>query len=101
VLEGRAFLIDSLWSAAARRRMAERGPPGGEPARATEVPLDLAALLEESGPESGPEFRGEAGRAEDCVGCVRILVACLDWIDEFVRTRGSVSQCTSSGGNVP
>lgn len=59
---GRAFLTDSLWSAAARRRMAERGPPGGEPARAiAEAPLDLAAEGVESGPESGPEVRGEEG----------------------------------------
>jgi hypothetical protein len=65
VLDGRAFLTDSLWSAAARRRMADRGPPGGEPARATEVPLDLAAAPAESGPDSGPEVKGEAGRGED------------------------------------
>jgi hypothetical protein len=41
--------------------MAERGPPGGEPARAIDEEVDLAALA--SGPESGPEFRGEA---DDC-----------------------------------
>ena len=66
VLEGRAFLTDSLWSAAARRRIAERGPPGGEPARAIEVALDFAAGPEESGPDSGPEVRGDEGRAEAC-----------------------------------
>jgi hypothetical protein len=66
VLEGRAFLTDSLWSAAARRRIAERGPPGGEPARAIDVPLDLAGPLELSGPDSGPDVRGEEGRGEDC-----------------------------------
>lgn len=65
VLLGLAFLTDSLWSAAARRLMAERGPPGGEAARAIdeEVP-DLALLGLVSGPESGPEVRGEEGRAE-------------------------------------
>lgn len=63
VLDGRAFLMVSLWSAAARRRIADRGPPGGEPARAiVEVVLEAAA---ESAPDSGPEFTGEAGRAED------------------------------------
>jgi hypothetical protein len=45
--------------------MAERGPPGGEPARAIEDdPLDLAAEGVESGPESGPEVRGEEGLGE-------------------------------------
>ena len=29
-------------------------------------PLDFAALPDESGPESGPEFRGEEGRGADC-----------------------------------
>ena len=44
--------------------MADRGPPGGEPARASvdEVVLEAAA---ESPPDSGPEFTGEAGRADD------------------------------------
>lgn len=42
--------------------MADRGPPGGEPARAMEeAPLDLAAEGVESGPDSGPEVRGEEG----------------------------------------
>jgi len=59
--------------------MADRGPPGGEPARAMEDdPLDLAAEGVESGPESGPEVRGEEGLGEamaaqtstvDCVVC--------------------------------
>jgi len=48
--------------------MAERGPPGGEPARAMEdEPPDLAADGVESGPDSGPEVRGEDGRAEAIV----------------------------------
>lgn len=47
--------------------MVERGPPGGEPPRATEVDVVLPAEgVEESGPDSGPEFRGEDGRGEDC-----------------------------------
>lgn len=59
---GRAFLTDSLWSAAALRRIADRGPPGGEPARATdEEPLAFCAEGVESGPDSGPEVRGEEG----------------------------------------
>ena len=65
MLDGRAFFIDSLWSAAARRRIADLGPPGGEPARATEEVVLPAEGVEESGPDSGPEFRGEAGRGED------------------------------------
>lgn len=60
--DGRAFLRVSLWSAAARLRMADRGPPGGEPALAIEEPLDLTAEgVELSGPDSGPEVIGEAG----------------------------------------
>jgi hypothetical protein len=46
--------------------MAERGPPGGEPARAIDEELDFAAGPEESGPDSGPEVRGDAGRGEAC-----------------------------------
>lgn len=47
--------------------MAERGPPGGEPALAIEEPLDLTADgVELSGPDSGPEVRGEAGRGDAC-----------------------------------
>jgi len=62
---GRAFLTDSLWSAAARRRMADRGPPGGEPARAIdEDPLAFCADGVESGPDSGPEVIGDAGLGE-------------------------------------
>jgi hypothetical protein len=65
VLEGRAFLTLSLWSAAARRRMALLGPPGGEPARAMEEVVLPAEGLEASGPDSGPEVSGEVGRGED------------------------------------
>lgn len=39
---GRAFLRVSLWSAAARRRIADLGPPGGEEARRREVDLPVA-----------------------------------------------------------
>ena len=53
VLAGRAFLTDSLWSAAARRRMAERGPPGGEEARRMEEDLPVVAVLGESGGDGG------------------------------------------------
>jgi hypothetical protein len=42
--------------------MAERGPPGGEPARAIEEePLAFCAEGVESGPDSGPEVMGEDG----------------------------------------
>ena len=62
---GRAFRSDSLWSAAARRRRAVRGPPGGvgEEGRFKEAPLEAAEPpvfpedLERSLPESAP---GEA-----------------------------------------
>lgn len=46
---GRAFLTDSLWSAAARRRIADRGPPGGDDARRREDDLPLVAVEGESG----------------------------------------------------
>ena len=60
---GLAFLTVSLWSAAARRRMALRGPPGGELARAMlEVVAAFPEGAEESGPDSGPDVRGEDGR---------------------------------------
>lgn len=70
--DGLAFLTLSLWSAAARRRIAARGPPGGESGREMLEPVDAPALeeagLEEdvSGPDSGPEVRGEEGRGEAC-----------------------------------
>lgn len=55
VLAGLAFLTLSLWSAAARRRMAERGPPGGDAARAM-LEVDLPVVADgESGPDSGPD----------------------------------------------
>lgn len=62
---GRAFRTDSLWSAAARRRRAVRGPPGGRgedwrftvdaelPVAAPVFPVDFSL------PESGPEARGD------------------------------------------
>ena len=62
---GLAFLTVSLWSAAARRRIALRGPPGGELARAMlEVVVALPEGVEESGPDSGPDVKGEDGRGE-------------------------------------
>lgn len=56
VLLGLALAIFSFWSAAARRRIAVRGPPGmaeGEEGRPMLAPLAAAAS-------------GEAGRGEDC-----------------------------------
>ena len=64
---GRALRRDSLWSAAARRRMAARGPPGGvgEEGRLMDEPEAAPAPADlESGPDSAPEVRGEAGRGE-------------------------------------
>ena len=45
--------------------MADRGPPGGEPARAIDEPLVLDAEGVESAPDSGPEVRGDDGRGAD------------------------------------
>ncbi len=66
--DGRAFLTDSLWSAAARRRNAARGPPGGageegrfkdEPALPDDPLTALPVALAFSAPESGPDVKGE------------------------------------------
>lgn len=56
VLLGRALAIFSFWSAAARRRMAVRGPPGiaGDEGRPMLAPLAAA-----------PPLTGEEGRGED------------------------------------
>lgn len=66
---GRALRRDSLWSAAARRRIAARGPPGGvgEEGRFTEAADPEATAAPpalESGPDSAPEVMGEAARGE-------------------------------------
>ena len=67
---GLAFRKVSLWSAAARRRKAARGPPGGvgEAGRFTDEPVPEAPAPEpadlDSGPDSAPEVRGDAGRGE-------------------------------------
>lgn len=62
---GLAFRRDSLWSAAARRRRAARGPPGGvgDEGRFTDEP-DAGPLegFLVSGPDSAPEVMGEVGR---------------------------------------
>lgn len=55
VLDGLAFFTLSLWSAAARRRIAERGPPGGEAARAMDEVDFPAAVDGDSAPDSGPD----------------------------------------------
>lgn len=69
---GRALRSDSLWSAAARRRRAVRGPPGGvgDEGRLPDDPEAAAAppaadLL--SGPDSVPDARGEGARGDACV----------------------------------
>lgn len=60
VLVGRALAIFSFWSAAARRRIAVRGPPGaaGEDGRPMLAPLAAAA--------SGDEARGEDYKIASC-----------------------------------
>jgi hypothetical protein len=54
VLVGRTLAIFSFWSAAARRRMAVRAPPGaaGDEGR-------LTPLLEAGAPRTGEEGRGD------------------------------------------
>lgn len=56
VLEGLALAIFSFWSAAARLRMAVRGPPGGvgDPGRPVLAPLETPGAL-----PTGDEGRGE------------------------------------------
>lgn len=51
VLDGRALAIFSFWSAAARRRIAVRGPPGGvgDEGRPTLAPLAAPALVGDEG----------------------------------------------------
>ena len=58
VLVGRALAIFSFWSAAARRRMAVRGPPGaaGDDGRPTLAPDATAPA---------GELTGEDGRGDD------------------------------------
>lgn len=62
---GRAFRTDSLWSAAARRRRAVRGPPGGvgEDGRRAELEQpagpDGLVGLDPSAPESAPDAIGD------------------------------------------
>lgn len=62
VLVGRAFAIFSFWSAAARRRMAVRGPPGG----VGDEGLPMLAPLAAAGELTGDEARGEDY-------CIRIM----------------------------
>lgn len=63
---GRTFLTDSLWSAAARRLMAARGPPGEVARPLLTMDEDEPPALEvgDSGPDSAPEVSGEEGRGE-------------------------------------
>jgi hypothetical protein len=56
VLVGRALAIFSFWSAAARLRMAVRGPPGGVGEAGRPMLAPLAA----------PALAGDEGRGEDC-----------------------------------
>jgi hypothetical protein len=61
VLLGRALAIFSFWSAAARRLIAVRAPPGT-------VGLEGRAVL---APSSREEVAGEEARGEDIVGSTR------------------------------
>lgn len=70
VLLGRTLASFSFWSAAARRRIAVRGPPGmeGEEGRLTLAPLAAAPAT------------GEAGRGEDYPSDVsRCQLTCDAW----------------------
>jgi hypothetical protein len=60
VLLGLAFATLSFWSAAARRRIAVFGPPGG-------VGDDGLPVLEPIAPPG--ELTGDEGRGEDCKAC--------------------------------
>jgi hypothetical protein len=56
--------------------MADRGPPGGEPARAIEdEPPAFCAEGVESGPDSGPDVIGDDG-----LGAAWVLSACADLV---------------------
>ena len=66
---GRALRRDSLWSAAARRRRAVRGPPGGvgDEGRLTAEPEAAAPAADlPSGPDSVPDARGDEARGDAC-----------------------------------
>ena len=66
--DGLAFFTVSLWSAAARRRMAERGPPGGEDARRSdEVDLPVAGV--------GDVFSWSEVGGEEASACEEVLVS--------------------------
>lgn len=58
VLFGLALAIFSFWSAAARRRITARAPPGGGGESGRAPVLD---------PVAAGELTGEAGRGEDCM----------------------------------
>ena len=73
---GLAFLTDSLWSAAARLRIADFGPPGGDSGLDMLAPVvdDVTGFDEaDSGPDSGPEVTGDDARGDACcaVSCCR------------------------------
>ncbi len=61
VLLGRALAILSFWSAAARRRIAVRAPPGGGGDEGRLEPVAEPAAAPEA-----PAVAGEAARGEDC-----------------------------------
>ena len=69
VLLGRTLATFSFWSAAARRRMAVRAPPGteGEEGRAVDAPAVAAAS-------------GEEARGEDYRGTRSVMVAGDGWL---------------------
>lgn len=67
--EGRAFLMDSLWSAAARRRRAARGPPGGVGEEGRPRDEEVAA---EIGELAGLESEPESGAGEAACTVLRV-----------------------------
>ncbi len=81
VLLGRALASLSFWSAAARRRIAVLGPPGGvgDEGRAE---------------DEGGELTGEEGRGEDCFSGVSVHLSCGigEWMGERGRARAGLEK---------
>ena len=99
---GLALRRDSLWSAAARRRKAARGPPGGvgEEVRAMEetepaAPAPAPEALE-SGPDSAPEVRGEAARGE-ALNYIHISITIKNW-DPTLGDKRKPMRCLGTTG---
>lgn len=99
VLVGRAFLTDSLWSAAARRRSAVRGPPGGLSGRASEDAVEPAPAGDLASESDVGALPGEEGRGADCWWLERLVSGTVEGRKE--ETMASVSKGDGSPGFVP